>query len=75
MISGNKDKPKGAAWIIIMVILLNACLIALAFPLYLYLNSVDEVVKKRLMDYCIVGGGLIGIPMLYRLGVSEIKRK
>jgi len=50
-------------------------LIALAFPLYLYLNSVDEVVKKRLMDYCIVGGGLIGIPMLYRLGVSEIKRK
>ncbi|KMZ02441.1 uncharacterized protein LOC27206791 [Drosophila simulans] len=64
----DKDKPKAAAWIIIMVILLNTSLIALAIPIYLYLNSVDEVVKKRLIDYCIVIGGIIGIPMLYRLG-------
>ncbi|XP_039494573.1 uncharacterized protein LOC120453788 [Drosophila santomea] len=64
----NKDKPFRAVWMILMAILINFCLMALSVPLYLYLNSVNEVVKQRLMDYILVGGALIGIPMLYRLG-------
>ncbi|XP_002096419.2 uncharacterized protein LOC6535796 [Drosophila yakuba] len=64
----NKDKPFRAVWMILTAILINFCLMALAVPLYLYLNSVNEVVKQRLMDYILVGGALIGIPMLYSLG-------
>ncbi|XP_052859405.1 uncharacterized protein LOC128266728 [Drosophila gunungcola] len=64
----NKDKPFRAVTALIMVILLNACFIAGIILLYLYLNTVNEGTKQRILDFTIVGGALISIPMLYRMG-------
>ncbi|XP_017113532.2 uncharacterized protein LOC108136719 [Drosophila elegans] len=64
----NKDKPFRAVTAIIMVILLNACFIAGIILLYLYLNTVNQVTKQRILDFIIVGGALVSFPILYRMG-------
>jgi len=37
----------------------------------MYMNTLTEVIRERFLDFILVGGGLITIPMLYRMGVSS----
>ncbi|XP_044314963.1 uncharacterized protein LOC108046309 [Drosophila rhopaloa] len=66
--SDIENKPFRGVRAIILVILLNCFFVAGITLFYLYLNTVNEVTKKRILDYIIVSGALIAIPMLYRLG-------
>jgi len=56
-----------------MVIILNVCLIVGTVPIFMYMNTLTEVIRERFLDFILVGGGLVTIPMLYRMGVSYIK--
>ncbi|XP_037727703.1 uncharacterized protein LOC119558333 [Drosophila subpulchrella] len=63
----NND-PIRAIRLIIMVIILNVCLIMGTVPIFLYMNTLTEVIRERFLDFILVSGGLISIPMLYRMG-------
>ncbi|XP_016927071.3 uncharacterized protein [Drosophila suzukii] len=63
----NND-PIRAIRLIIMVIILNVCLIVGTVPIFMYMNTLTEVIRERFLDFILVGGGLITIPMLYRMG-------
>ncbi|XP_017048880.2 uncharacterized protein LOC108093370 [Drosophila ficusphila] len=65
---GNKTKSVGAVKIILMVLLLNFCLIVGTIPFYIYMTTINEVTKERFLDFILVGGSLISIPLLYSLG-------
>jgi len=56
-----------------MVIILNVCLIVGTVPIFMYMNTLTEVIRERFLDFILVGGGLVTIPMLYKMGVSYIK--
>ncbi|XP_017004878.2 uncharacterized protein [Drosophila takahashii] len=64
----TKNNPIRIVRATLMVILLNVCLVAGTIPIYLYLNTFTEVIRERFMDFILVGGGLIAIPTLYRMG-------
>ncbi|XP_016959900.2 uncharacterized protein LOC108031190 [Drosophila biarmipes] len=67
-ISNNKNDPRRTLRLIIMVIIINVCLIAGTIPILLYMNTLTKVLRERFLDFLLVGGGLISIPMLYRMG-------
>ncbi|XP_041674918.1 uncharacterized protein LOC108117060 isoform X2 [Drosophila eugracilis] len=51
-----------------MMILLNVCLFACPFLLYLYFNTMNAENRHQVLDFVIVVGGILAIMLLCRLG-------
>ncbi|XP_017035591.2 uncharacterized protein [Drosophila kikkawai] len=67
--SSDEDKSsKSTSRAIFLVLLFNVFLIVAAIPVYLYFRTANELLKQRVLDFLIVGGAFIGIPVLYCMG-------
>lgn len=56
--------------VVICVILFNVALLCASLAAYFYFASMHKPIHARIVDFLIIGGATMAIPLLYRLGVS-----
>lgn len=61
-------RPHSITRAVIFVILFNVVLLCASLPAYFYLTSMHKPLHARIVDFLIVGGATMAIPLLYRLG-------